>query len=533
MPNLVTISRSVVLLACALGALGSARAADTPSDASRITAVTVYPGSATVQRTLAVAAGAQKAVFNCLSGSLDPASLQVSGAGAIQIGEVTLRQRTRAELGDGCASALDTQIRALEDQIAAVQAQSKALDYVTGYLKNLGEGSDAKRPAPADQIASTVQAIRQSAQGALTRQAELAREQDALGKKLKPLTDERDRNGGKNQVFSTVQVTLSAAQGGTLHLSYQVPGPTWQPGYRATLDTKTRELQLERLGRVRQSSGEDWNDVALTLSTGQPRAPTQPPLPPPWRVGLQPSLPPGSPPLPAQMAEERVAPGVQKLSMAAAQPFGVNVFQGTYATEFVLSQHVTVPSNGAEIALALSSDKLNATLRVRTTPARDASAYLIADFKLPAGVWPSGPVSLYRDGAFVGTGHLDHTRLASDGLAFGRDERVRVHVVRPEQQSGTSGLIGSRNQRVDERRYTVKNEHAEAIALEVLDAAPVSDNDDVKVESTYQPKPQTLDWQGDRGTVAWQQPLAAGATQEFSAKHTITWPRDAHLRDRH
>jgi uncharacterized protein (TIGR02231 family) len=532
MSHLSSITRPFVLLALALGIVAAARAADGPANGSRITAITVYPGSATVKRTLAVAAGAHQAVFNCLSGGLDPASLQVSGDGGMRIGEITLRRQPRAELGDTCASALDTQIRALEDQIAGVQAESKALDYVTGYLKNLGEGGEGSRPPAADQIATIAQAVRQSAQGALTRQHELQRQQEALEKKLKPLEDERDRAGGERQMLSSVQVTLAAAQGGTLHLSYQVPGPSWQPAYRAALDSKTHQLQLERLARVSQNTGEDWDDVALTLSTGQPQAPTQAPLPPPWRVGLQPAQPP-APPMPTPMAALRAESSANKFGAAAAPEFDVSVFQGAYATEFVVPQHVTVPTNGGQIALTLSSDNLTPTLKVRTTPARDVNAYLIAEFKLPAGVWPAGPVGLYRDGAFVGTGRLDESRLQRDGLAFGRDERVSVHVVRPEQQSGTSGLIGSRNQRVDERRYTVKNGHTDAIALQVLDAAPISDNDDVKVQSTYQPKPQTLDWHGDRGTVAWEQTLAAGATQAFSATHTITWPRDQQLREQH
>lgn len=527
MSHFASITRPLALLALSLGVAAAARAA---GGAAPIASVTVYPGSATVKRALTVAPGAHEAVFNCLAGSLDAASVQVSGGSAMQIGQIMVRRQPRAELGDTCASALDTQIRALEDQIAGVQAESKALDYVTGYLKNLGEGGEGSRAPTPDQITAVTQAVRQSAQGALKQQHELQRQQEALEKKLKPLEDERARSGGEEQMLTSVQVTLAAAQGGTLDLSYQVPGPSWQPGYRAALDTKTHTLQLERLARVSQNTGEDWDNVALTLSTGQPQAPTQAPLPPPWRVGLQPAQPP-APPMPGPMAALQSGAAAKKFSVAAAPEFDVSVFQGAYATEFVVPQRVTVPTNGGQIALTLSSESLKPTLKVRTTPARDANAYLIADFKLPAGIWPAGPVGLYRDGAFVGTGRLDEARLQRDGLAFGRDERVSVHVVRPEQQSGTSGIIGSRNQRVDERRYSVKNGHSDAIALEVLDAAPVSDNDDVKVQSTYQPKPQTLDWHGERGTVAWEQTLAAGATQEFSATHTITWPRDQQLRE--
>ena len=65
----------------------------------------------------------------------------------------------------------------------------------------------------------------------------------------------------------------------------------------------------------------------------------------------------------------------------------------------------------------------------------------------------------------------------------------------------------------------------------MLDAAPVSEHEDVRVQSSYQPQPTSTDWRQQPGTVLWEHKLAAGATQKFSASHTITWPKDALLND--
>ncbi|HMN21989.1 MAG TPA: DUF4139 domain-containing protein [Ottowia sp.] len=537
MPHLFPISlRASAMAAAALGFAAVALpglAQETPAaSGARIASITLYPGVASVQRVLRLAPGARHAVFACLPATLDAASLQASGSADVRIGELTLRQQPRELLGATCASALDERIRALEDELATLQAQVGGIDFATGYFKGFGADGSTRATPPA-QIAATAQALRQGGQEALQRRHRLAREQERLEQVLKPLLAERDRAGRKDALVSTVQVTLAAPQGGELRLSYQVRGPGWQPGYRAALDSASGRLRLERLAQVAQNTGEDWDDVPITLSTGQPGAATEGPLPRPWRVGIQPPV--AEAPI-AVMAAPAPAPRARLVESAKAgadEPgFDVSVFQGSYATEFRVSQRVRVPSGGERVTLALGEQLLDARLLTRTTPALDAHAYLVAEFAVPPGVWPAGPISLIRDGAYVGSARFDAAQAGRDGLAFGRDELVNVRAERPEQQEGTGGFIGSRNQRVDSRRYLVENRHAGAITLQVLDAAPVPEHEDVRVESRYEPAPQTETWNGQQGNVAWEQSLAAGATQAFSAVHAISWPKDARLRER-
>src|SRR5256885_10421211 len=61
-------------------------------------------------------------------------------------------------------------------------------------------------------------------------------------------------------------------------------GPSWQPTYRAQLDPAKGTVAIERLALVAQNSGEDWSQVQLLLSTGQPSRSTQARLPNPWTL---------------------------------------------------------------------------------------------------------------------------------------------------------------------------------------------------------------------------------------------------------
>lgn len=519
----------------------TAAQADTDT-ASRVTAVKVYPGSATVERTLRLAAGARQARFVCLPAGLDAASVQVHADASVRVGEIAVRQQPREQLGDACRSPLEARIQKLEDELAALEAESAGIDYAAGYLKSFENApQDARGGASggAAQIGATVAALRQNAQSVLTRQHQLKRQQEALQRELMPLMAERDRASNARAQVSVVQVNLAAPQGGQLRLSYQVRGPGWQPSYRASLNAASGQVRLERLALVAQNTGEDWGDVQLTLSTGRPGAATQGPQPRVWRVGLAtpvaatrdaavPAAAPAPPPAPEPSflrkatADDEAAEDMPR--------FDVSVTDGRFATEFAVPQRISVPSSGQRVTLALGEHSASARLLTRTVPAQDASAYLIAELDAPPGVWPAGPMSLYRDGAFVGNGRLDTATLARTGLSFGRDEQVNVRVDQPARTDGTGGFIGGRNERRISRMYTVENRHRQPITLQVLDAAPVSEHQDVRVTSSYQPEPHTQSWNEQRGTVLWQQSLAAGASQRFAAEHQIAWPKDAQLR---
>ncbi|MDD2610381.1 MAG: mucoidy inhibitor MuiA family protein [Giesbergeria sp.] len=543
--------------ACHAGYAATTPAATTDSagTSSRIAQVTVYPGSATVERVARVAAGARSFTFGCLPASLDSASLQVQADAAVRVGEFHIETKDR-DVTPECASPLEGQIRSLEDQIAQVKAEQEALQLAQRYLGNVAgaapgtpEPSKAEArlaPASAAQITATAEALRQSSQNAQQRQHQLERRQQALELALKPLQTEQSRVASQQAQVVSVTVNLATAQEAALRLSYQVRGPSWQPSYRATLQADKASVQLERLALVAQSSGEDWNNVQLTLSTGQPGRATQGRLPRPWTLDVAPPPRPAAPaaammmaPAPAPAMRENMAAKTRALVLEEEMPsFDVSVLNKGFATEFAVPQRISVPSSGQRVTLALGSQQTNAQLFTRIAPAEEEAAYLVAQLQTPPGVWPAGPVGLYRDGAFVGNGRLDFaantdSNAQGSSLWFGRDELVQVRASAPEQMTSSTGLTGSRTERRTRRSYHIDNRHSSPITLQVLHAAPVSRHEKIEVESHYQPAPHSTAWNGQPGTIVWQQPLAAGASASFSAEHTIRHHQELELLERH
>ena len=539
------------LLALGLAVLAPLPVAAHAQDTSRIARVTVYPGSATVERVAKVPAGARSLTLPCLPASLDVQSLQINADPAVRVGEFNVLTEDR-DVAAGCASPLDGRIRELEDQIAGVKAEASALQLVDGYLRSVaqtGNGQEAAAPAtsalrvatptPA-QITATADVLRKSGQDSFARAHQLQRKQEALELALKPLVAERDRVASQRARVVSVTINLAAEREAELRLSYQVRGPGWQPTYRATLDATKSTVLIERQALVAQNSGEDWGTVQLTLSTGQPGRATQGRLPREWTLDVAPPPRPMAAAAPAMAMAAAPSPVARSRNVVEEDKisFDVSTLDKGFATEFAVPQRITVPSSGQRVTLALGNHTAPATLITRTAPAVEEAAYLVAHMAQPPGVWPAGPAGLYRDGAFVGNGRIDFgtpsagAPAGSTSLSFGRDELVTVRAEPVQDLTGSTGFTGSRTERKTRRSYSVENRHKTGITLQVLHAAPVSRNEKIEVESRYQPQPTDTAWNRTPGTVAWQQPLAAGATAQFSAEHTIRYPKDVELQER-
>ena len=548
-PNIPRLHRTLGLLSTAL--LSIAASSAHAQDTSRIARVTVYPGSATVERVAKVPAGARSLTLACLPASLDVQSLQINADPAVRVGEFNVLTEDR-DVAAGCASPLDGRIRELEDQIAGVKAEASALQLVDGYLRSVaqtGTGQEAAAPAtsaprvasptPA-QITATADVLRKSGQDSFARAHQLQRKQEALELALKPLVAERDRVASQRARVVSVTINLAAEREAELRLSYQVRGPGWQPTYRATLDATKSTVLIERQALVAQNSGEDWSNVQLTLSTGQPGRATQGRLPREWTLDVAPPPRPVAAAAPVMAMAAAPSPVARsRNAVEEAMPtFDVSTLDKGFATEFAVPQRITVPSSGQRVTLALGNHTAPATLITRTAPAVEEAAYLVAHMAQPPGVWPAGPAGLYRDGAFVGNGRIDFSTpsagasAGSTSLSFGRDELVTVRAEPVQDLTGSTGFTGSRTERKTRRAYSVENRHKTGITLQVPHAAPVSRNEKIEVESRYQPQPTDTAWNRTPGTVAWQQPLAAGATAQFSAEHTIRYPKDVELQER-
>ena len=497
-------------------------------DASKITSVTLYPGSATIERTARVTPGVTRLEISGLPANFDPQTVRVDADPGIHIGEVSTQDAGRTKAPNAREAQLEEKIQALKDRQAALDAEVKSAGMVNEFLSRLGAPGEKPAPMPdAKSLATVIELIRRGSGDSLSRVQRAQVQKRELAKQIAALERDLARLKSGSKDTRTILVGVSTERGGNARVSYQVNGAGWRPAYRANLDSVASQLELVRQGIVQQTTGEDWAGVKLRLSTGQPRLSPQGPEPRPWLVSLPVPRVLGTvsglayaPEAPAALARKREA----RADMAAQAPVEM---QTTFSTEFEVPGIVTLPSDGRRVTVSLAKLTLPAKMRLRVVPRLDPAAIVTAEAKRPEGVWLPGEMQLVRDGNYVGSTGWNPQTSGDLVLPFGRDNLVRVTLDRVKDRNGTAGLIERRNEREVSDVLTLSSFHKKPLELLVLEASPVPTSDQIKVEASFEPKPQVQNWENRQGVVAWERSIAPNETVKITVNYTVGYPKES------
>lgn len=516
--------------------------AETLQAGSKITAVTVYPEGAMLTRRVEfdAPAGLHDLLITDLPQYTDPQTLRLTAAAAVQIGAYALRTDRlppRPDLAPSAEyTAAKTALEAAQDaettaQLAldAVTARIEAAQAQIAYLGRLG-ASDAKADtemlqATARMIGAEVLAASQTAIAARAdlpaAQRALRDAQEARAKAeaaLQALTAPRDD-------YAALSLAISVETPGpaTIEINQFMPAATWSPLYDIALTRQTGKLVLDRSLLVSQSTGEDWEGVALTLSTAQPGNLASP-------SELWPQLHRIDDP---QSFETERSLEAGALAPVAAEPMVVSdafakttvAFQGDTVT-YTYPQPVDIADGVTNLRLSLDQLVFDADARARAIPRADATAFLMAEFRNSSGqILLPGPAFLTRDGAFIGGTMLEP--LAPEAVAtlgFGAIEGLRLKRTLPSRAEGDRGVFTKSNQIVEEARLSIENLTAEDWPVRVMDTIPYSEQEDLQITFTATPPVSEQDVDGRRGVLAWDLTVPAQSTQVISLTTQESWP---------
>lgn len=531
------------------------------SATSRIDSVTVYMSGAQVARSASVAldAGEHTIVFNNLPAEAVPGSIRVDGKATAKLDIQSVDAR-RLYIPRADQAVLHAERKRLEDEIEklrderglaqgqedAAQAQKRLLNNLAQMPARPPEGKVSTQPVPQTDwaqilalIGTGVTQAQRSALEAEVTKRELDRKIEELEKKLSEVAPARvERTEVK------VFVTAAAALDADLTVRYQVRNASWLPRYDARLDTGSKtaapRLELTRRAEIKQRTGETWDNIALRLSTTRPTANAAAPELQTETVDFKPEMEPGlaEAPLPRAPAK-RLARKRQEdardewrpkaYDLAASPnvaPTNANVAAAPFQAVFAVPGRLTIPGTGEAKRVQLQQNNIEPMLTVRTVPKIDPKAYLYVKLILPKGspLLP-GAVSLFRDGAFVGTSQLPVLAPGEEHeLGFGADDQVRVRHAIVGKTRGETGLISLSRTDSREFRITVRNQHERAVDLVVLDQIPVSLNEEIKVDLLGPTKPTKRNLDDKRGVIAFESKLEPESERVIEFGYRVTWP---------
>ncbi|KDN41052.1 hypothetical protein RSAG8_07758, partial [Rhizoctonia solani AG-8 WAC10335] len=344
-----------------------------------------------------------------------------------------------------------------------------------------------------------------------------------IGKARKELDEARsktyqDRQGEKRGARVTVTVLTETDGKAELSLTYVVSNASWTPLYdiRASIaksPDESSKIMLHYRASITQTTGENWPEVALTLSTASPQLGSKVPTLSPWKIGF-----PAPPPLPPGQASTRTKQTAREASVALVEELeesdddmGFGLFDGGgeesapqmatrkahVATAGVLSAtfgipgRSDIPSDEGSHKVVVAVLDLEAELEWICVPREKESVFLTckvvnsSEFTLLPG-----EASVFMDDNFVSKSQIDHVS-PNDSFktSLGVDSSLRVAyppaktLNRTATQSGFSFLAREKQSiSAQAQRITIRNSRLTSVSdLRVVDHLPVSTDARLKV----------------------------------------------------
>ncbi|KAG8695964.1 hypothetical protein FRC11_001067 [Ceratobasidium sp. 423] len=326
----------------------------------------------------------------------------------------------------------------------------------------------------------------------------------------------QDKQGEKRGARVTVTVLAEMDGKAELMLTYVVSNASWTPLYdiRASIAKSpdaTSKIMLHYRASITQTTGENWPEVALTLSTASPQLGSKVPTLSSWRIGFPTpvALPQGRSSVRMQSHALRLetARGVEESGddielglsdgpeEAPAPPMAARkahvATAGVLSATFGIPGRSDIPSDEGSHKVVVAVLDLDADLEWICVPREKESVFLTckvvnsSEFTLLPG-----EASVFMDDNFVSKSQIEHVP-PNDSFktSLGVDSSLRVTypsaktLNRTATHSGFS-FIGREKQSISaqSQRITIRNSRLTSVSdLRIIDHLPVSTDARLKV----------------------------------------------------
>jgi uncharacterized protein (TIGR02231 family) len=342
-----------------------------------------------------------------------------------------------------------------------------------------------------------------------------------------------DKNAKYSQPTSSVTVTVSAKERSAvnLELTYYVPNAGWKPMYDLRAKDSSTPLQVNFKADIFQSTGEDWDDVKLTLSTGNPTSGGNKPELQTWYLDyLAPQvfyknrydMGAAAPAAMAANAELQQKSADEEIS--TLKNF-ITENSSRFIASFTIAVPYSVPSDGKNHSAEIKRFTMNAEYVYFAAPKLDKDAFLVArstgwgDVNLLPG-----EANVYFEGSFVGSTFVN-TASTDDTLdiSLGRDKRIVIEREKNKDVSGSTGIFGANKSKQLSYTISLRNIRKDTVKIILEDQIPISKQKDIDVKVNELSDGQL---NTETGKVIWKLDLAPATVVKKIISFTVKYPKD-------
>ena len=259
---------------------------------TNIKEVTVFQNGAQVKRigNTTIPAGEYEIVIHDATSLLKKESIQVKGEGNFTILSVNHQVNLDDQKQDKVKwTELDAKEKELKRKMEDLSIKIEVLRTEESIINNLQSVSTTTEGITVEQVAKAQELLK-------TKLALIKNEKLSASRQMKELYDEHQTITQQLSVLKTpkqnvtyeivVKVLAKTETKAEFSLSYIVPNARWYPTYDLRVKTVAEPMIIDYKANVTQQTGEDWNNVKLKLSTGDPSQSSQKPKIETWWLNL-------------------------------------------------------------------------------------------------------------------------------------------------------------------------------------------------------------------------------------------------------
>lgn len=490
-----------------------------------ISTVTVYRGQALITRTLSVdvPAGTSELIVKDLPDRIVPESIYAQTSDGTKVLSVRYREKAVMEDTREEVRQLEAEIEQTQHQLKHAQSEYEHHDSQWQMFTKLRDFTVAAVRSDLDRgllsfepVENLTTLIEEKGLEYHKHRMELEDQMENLKKELELLNRkhlELVAGHSRTEREAVLFVSRAGEARPSIQLSYLVNGANWQQQYNLRADPARSNVLIEYNAVVNQTSGENWDGIALSLSTAEPTMVAAPPILDPMPVGL-------SHPVPTQQVQVQTTMGASQASQYQ-QSRKANIIKGIAANSelnemaidnqafvlragqkeleefqkkiaeisrtegvsvtYELPGKLTLPSRSDQQLVGIASITAKADFTLIATPLLTDYVYLQANLLNDSDtVLLPGPASIFRDGQFVGGSQLPQVTIGETFTAgFGIDSQVQV--VRELEEKKTRIQGGNR---IDTYNYrlALSNYKSVPVRLQLLDRLPHADDASIRIE---------------------------------------------------
>ncbi len=521
---------------------------------SKISEVTVFTDRAQVTREAVfnLQTGEHKLIISNIPDQIDPNSIRVKGHGNFMLSDIKLTTRYLTQIVSIRIRELTEQKRSLgiklnhyTDKVNEAESEKRFIENIARKLTDTGAGSaePVLDPAKWFEMVSFYREKLEELNGQL-RDSRNAVED--INIEINRINREIQSEGAnQNKAVKEIEVVIDVTkQGeGRLDISYLVYGPGWTPDYTVRVNGVSKEVTLMYQALVRQSTGEDWSDVSIKLSTAKPQVSGHIPQLSPWFINAwkpQPvrSLRSTGAAAPSMAAQEPMAMA-KSMELDSVEPVPEMSYQtatavaGTTSVLFELSGTNTIISDNQTHKVTVSVFELPASFHYSTVPKLSAFVFLEAEVTNKSN-FPllSGASHIFLDSNYVADAYINSISVDEKfSISLGIDEGFTVERKQINRFEEVSGFFTKKKKITYEYMIEITNNKRTKENFILQDQIPVPQTEDIKVvliEPVFTQDTAILK-KNEHDFLEWSRSIKSGETITIPFSYSVEYPENMQI----